>query len=50
MLFFSVLSGVLSFLLGFSEEKFKISYSTSTSVTLSNFNLDLEQKFANLIL
>ena len=49
MLFSSILAGISSYLLTFLEGKFKISLKTSSSVKLTNFNLDLEWKFASLI-
>ena len=50
MLFFSILAGISPFLVAFLEDKFKISFLTSSSLTLLNFKLDLEWKFANFIL
>ena len=50
MLFLSILAGISTFLVAFLEDKFKISFLTSSSLTLLNFKLDLEWKFANLIL
>ena len=50
MLFFSILAGISPFLVAFLEDKFKISFLTSSSLTLLNFKLDLEWNFANLIL
>ena len=49
MLFFSILSGISPFLEAFLEDKLKISFLTSSSLTLLNNKLDLEWKFVNLI-
>ena len=42
MLFFSILAGISPFLVAFLEDKFNISFVTSSSLTLLNFKLDLE--------
>ena len=49
MLFFSILGGISPFLVPFLESKFKISFLRSISLTLLIFQLDLEQKFGNLL-
>ena len=50
MLFFSILAGISPFMVAYLEERFKISFLTSNSMTLLDFNLHLELKFANVIL